>query len=184
MADLKGVYTKIDRAKTHLDDFDTQARPIIAACRNSIVREYDPQQRSEYIFRFGRIPIIPAVLSAIIGDAIHNLRVSLDHLACQLVISVGKEPTGDTGFPIYMTPLNHGDLPNIKPGVPAPLREVLDEVQPYKRLYPAHHELAILRELDNTDKHRELLIAIIGIQSTAWFADAAEITGFNPRSLR
>lgn len=180
MADLKGVHTKIDRAKTHLDDFDSQARPIIAACGNAVIREYD-KKRSEYIFRFGRVPVVPPGLSAIIGDAVHNLRASLDHLAWQLVIASGRKPTGDTGFPIYRTAPGHGrtHLPQIKPGVPVQVRRILDEIQPYKRPKPAHHELAILSELDNSDKHRELLIAIIGLSSLGYFGDA-EPTRFNP----
>jgi hypothetical protein len=74
---MSGVLVKIDRAKAHLNDFDRRAGRIQAACRESIVRERD-EQRSEYVFRFDRVPIVPTVLSAIIGDAIHNLRVSLD----------------------------------------------------------------------------------------------------------
>jgi hypothetical protein len=103
-ASPSGVLAKIERAKTHLNDFDTQVRPIIAACRNTIVRECN-EQRSEYIFRFGEAPVVPPVLSAIIGDAVHNLRVSLDHLAWQLVLATGKTPGGDTSFPIFTTRL-------------------------------------------------------------------------------
>src|SRR5881396_2019221 len=91
-ADLSGVLVKIDRAKTHLYDFETHIRPIQAACREAIIRERD-EQRSEHIFRLDRVPAVPPLLSAIIGDAIHNLRVSLDHLAWQLVIATGKTPS-------------------------------------------------------------------------------------------
>src|SRR6266536_5183467 len=98
---LDGVPVKIDRAKTHLYDFEAHIRPIQAACREAIVRERD-EQRSEYVFRLDRVPAVPAVLSAIVGDAIHNLRVSLDHLAWQLVIATGgtpREGPGGTAFP-------------------------------------------------------------------------------------
>ncbi len=90
-ADLSGVLVKIDRAKTHLNDFDRRARRIEDACRRVIVRERD-EQRSEYVFRFSRIPTLRPVLGAVIGDAIHNLRVALDHLAWQLVIASGGKP--------------------------------------------------------------------------------------------
>src|SRR6266516_936090 len=147
-ADLSGVLIKIDRAIAHLDDFDREAEPVEAACRDAIVRERD-EQRSEYVFRFDRVPAVPAVLSAIVGDAIHNLRVSLDHLAWQLVIATGgtpREGPGGTAFPILPerpSPDRGGHYPQIKPRVPEDLRELLDKVQPYKRPEPAkpeHHE--------------------------------------------
>lgn len=181
-ADVSGVLVKIDRAKAHLNDFDAHARLITGACRKAIVRQHD-EQRSEHVFRFDRVPAVPSVLSAIIGDAIHNLRVSLDHLAWQLVIATGGQPGRNTGFPVHKTPLTpdrrgHG-RPQIRPGVPMPLREILDEVQPYRRAKPAHHDLAVLHELDINDKHRELLTAIVGVLSMGWFGEA-EPTQFNP----
>jgi hypothetical protein len=134
-ADVSGVLVKIDRARAHLDDFDAQARLITEACRRAIIRERD-EQRSEHVFRFGRVPAVPPVLSAIIGDAIHNLRVSLDHLAWQLVIATGNQPNKNTSFPILRTaatPDRWGRTrPQISPGVPEPAGEILDEVQPYR----------------------------------------------------
>jgi len=182
---LDGVLVKIDRAKAHLNDFDRRARRVEDACRKAIVRERD-EQRSEHVFRLNRVPTVSAVLSAIIGDAIHNLRVSLDHLAWQLVIATGKTPsTGPdpTSFPIHEIPVAADrwgrTRPQINPGVPKDLRKLLDEVQPYKREKPAHHELAILHRLDISDKHRELLVAVIGVQGTSWRGEV-ELTGFNP----
>jgi hypothetical protein len=102
-ADVSGVLVKIDRTRAHLDEFDRGAKRVEAACRDAILRERDDGQ-SEYVFRFGRIPAVPSVLSAIAGDAIHNLRVSLDHLAWQLVIATGGTPRtgpGGTAFPIH-----------------------------------------------------------------------------------
>jgi len=179
---LDGVPVKIDRAKTHLYDFEAHIRPIQAACREAIVRERD-EQRSEYVFRLDHVPAVPAVLSAIIGDAIHNLRVSLDHLAWQLVIAKGGTPSDATTFPILEvapTPNRWGHTrPQINPGVPKELRKILDEVQPYKRAKPAHHELAILHRLDISDKHHELLITVVGVRGLGWFGEVRP-TAFNP----
>jgi hypothetical protein len=184
-AGLSGVLIKIDRAKAHLDDFDAQVRPIQAACQEAIVRERD-EQRSQHIFRLGRVPIVPLDLSAIMGDAIHNLRVLLDHLAWQLVKATGGTPKmglGGTLFPILEqppTPDRWGRTrPQINPGVPKKLREIIYELQPYKLAKPAHHELAVLHQLDISDKHHELLIAIVGVRNLGWFGEV-ELVGFNP----
>lgn len=181
--DLSGVYVKVDRAKAHLKDFDTQSRPIINACREALIRAYDEKQ-FEYVIRLDPSPEMPTVLSAIIGDAIHNLRVSLDHLAWQLVIAAEETPNRDTRFPIRkVQPGPDGiglSLPNIKPGIPEVMRRVLDEVQPYKRKKSANHDLVTLNNLDIGDKHHQLIVAVLGIRNNiiGWWGDI-EITKFN-----
>src|SRR5216683_2490012 len=140
-ADLSSVLIRIDRAKAHLNDFDNRARMISTACQ--MTRECD-EQRSEYIFRLSKGPVVPPVLSAIIGDAIHNLRVSLDYLMWQLVVAAGETPNDDTSFPILTTPPTpdrYGHtLPNISPRIPTNMRRLLDDVQPYKRPKPENDE--------------------------------------------
>jgi hypothetical protein len=181
-ADMSGVLAKVERAKTHLRNFDIEADRIRMAYRNAITQAYDEQQ-SEYVIRLNHVPTVPDVLSLTIGDAVHNLRASLDYLAWQLVIAADSSPTRETSFPIRKRPSMSGvgieSLPDIKPGVPQELREILDRVQPYKRENPASHELAILSWLDNSDKHRELLIAIVAAESAAWWGDI-EPHGLNP----
>lgn len=176
-ADLSSVLVRIDRAKRHLKDFDDQARPLAATCRDGLTREID-QQSSEYIFRLSKVPAVPPVLSAILGDAIHNLRVSLDYLAWQLVIAtVEKPPNENTSFPILTTPPTADrwgrTRPNISPGVSKEVRALLDEIQPYKRDKPASHDLAVLHALDINDKHHELLVTIIGVKDSmvGWWGD-------------
>lgn len=180
-ASLSGVRMKIDRAKKHLAEFDAQVRPIEAACREGIIWERDEQQ-SQHVFRIDRVPTLSPEMSATIGDAIHNLRVSLDYLAWQLVKATGGSPrTGShgTAFPILKvqpsTDSRIGDLPQIAPGVPGEVRKLLDEIQPYKRTKPAFHELAILNSLDNRDKHHELLMAVIGNEAAGGFLRGAEL---------
>jgi len=134
---------------------------------------------------------MPADLAAILGDSIHNLRVSLDYLAWQLVKATGGTPTlgrhGSTSFPILEKPRIRNQVatyPQINPSVPDKCRELLDEIQPYKREKPANHDLAILNKLDIRDKHHELLIAVIGMEGPiAWWGDADPVN-FNPGPYR
>jgi hypothetical protein len=172
--DLSGTRVKIDRAKTHLDDFDRQVKDIKAACRDAVVGKRDENQ-SEYVFCIERVPTLDPVLSATLGDAIHNLRASLDHLAWQTIIAAGGQPSDNTNFPILdvpPTPDRFGrSRPQIPPGISTKLREILDEMQPYKRTNPATHELFVIHHLDIGDKHRQLLVAIVGVTSLAWFGE-------------
>ena len=183
-ADLSGVYVKLDRARAHLRDFDTQSHLIIDACQEALTRAYD-RQRSEYVMWLDPVPEVHPVLSAVIGDAVHNLRASLDHLAWKLVIADGITPNSGSTFPIEVDvpKLDRRGiaLPNISPGVSYDARSILDEVQPYKREKPESHGLATLHRLDIGDKHRQLLIAVLGIDRNmlAWWGDL-EVTKFNP----
>lgn len=161
-----------------------QVRQIQADCQKAIVRERD-DERTEHIFRLDRVPAVPPSLSAIIGDAIHNLRVSLDHLAWQLVKATGGTPKigkDGTAFPIHEQPLTPDrwgrTRPQINPGIPKKMRELLDEVQPYKRPKPAHHDLAVLHSLDISDKHHQLLVAVVGIRGLGWRGEVG-LTAFN-----
>jgi hypothetical protein len=180
--DLAGVLVRIERAKQHLADFDARTRPLLAACGRAVVREYD-EQRSEYVLRIGQIPAIPPDLSAVLGDAIHNLRVSLDYLMWQLVIAGGGTPSDQTTFPILEvspTPNRHGHIHvNVNPGLPRAMQRTLDEIQPYKFVHPANHQLAVLHHLDIVDKHRELLFTFIDANKIGWFGDA-DLRTLNP----
>lgn len=183
-ANLTSVLVRIERAKTHLAEFDGRAKTLVAACHATVVRELD-EQRSEYVFRLGQIPDIPPVMSAIIGDAIHNLRVSLDYLMWQLVIASGQTPNDNTAFPILMvspTPNRHGQVRvNVNPCVPEAMQRELHELQPYKRARPLNHDLAVLHRLDINDKHHELLFAIFDVRNIGWFGDAElRVVKFGP----
>jgi hypothetical protein len=180
--DLAGVLVRIERTKQHVADFDARTRPLLAACSDAVVLEYD-EQRSECVLRIGQIPAIPPDLSAVLGDAIHNLRVSLDYLMWQLVIASGGAPSDHTMFPILEvspTPNRHGHVRvNVNPGLPEVMQRTLDEIQPYKLTHPANHQLAVLHKLDIVDKHRELLFTFIDANRIGWFGDA-DLRTVNP----
>jgi hypothetical protein len=56
-------------------------------------------------------------------------------------------------------------LPTISGGVSRDIREVLEVVQPYHGP-KGPHGLALLRDLDNIDKHRRLVVVVAATQNT------------------
>ena len=180
--DLASVLIRIERSKMHLADFEARAKPLLAECRDAVISDYD-EQRSEYVVRIGRIPPIPPLLSVIIGEAIHNLRVSLDYLMWQIVIACGETPNENTAFPILTTspaPNRYGQVHvNVNPSVPKDIQRTLDEIQPYKLVHPRNHQLAVLHNLNIVDKHREMLFTIIEANKIGWFGDA-DLRTVNP----
>jgi hypothetical protein len=101
----------------------------------------------------------------IIGDAVHNLRSALDHLAWQLVeshaaITPGAPgPDENTAFPIYQTAPKKkfaalAKVQGMGPGAVS----LLESLQPYNC---GDNTLWELSKLDNIDKHRLLLVVAL-----------------------
>jgi hypothetical protein len=104
----------------------------------------------------------------IAGDAAHNVRTALDHLAVAVAPADREQKAS---FPIVLDDpaSNHearSSFDRAVKGMPAEAIDVIEGYQPYK--IPAKelvrtHALAIIRELDNTDKHRQLVGIISGL---------------------
>ncbi len=98
-------------------------------------------------------------LSIRVGEFIYNLRSALDHLVFALAWhDGGKKPTGGherkLQFPIEDRPKSFWTRRNtLLKGVSDPNVALIERYQPYKGC----SWTGILRDLSNTDKHRELL---------------------------
>ena len=106
---------------------------------------------------------LPSDLPLLVGDAIYNMRSSLDHLARALAhTNVGnKIKEGQSMFPIHKGKGSYMDA-----GVRAcgqmgqPVQDVIEEMQPYHAGHEAgNHPLGILNDLSNIDKHRNLVLS-------------------------
>lgn len=102
------------------------------------------------------------------GDAIQNVRASLDHAVWTAWRSV-KENTGDgdhTQFVICDDPDGWRRSQWHLDGVPDPVGAVIERSQPYNRWpqNPAADSFSILRRLSNTDKHRTLAVVASAIE--------------------
>ena len=90
------------------------------------------------------------------GEAVQNLRSALDHAVWSVA---SKRDRDRTQFPIFTDPCEFQVLgARMLKGVPKPIRALIEEAQPYRRLpqRPALHALEWLRTLSNIDKHRAL----------------------------
>jgi hypothetical protein len=130
----------------------------------------------DHIFVWDKYVEPPDDFGLIAGDAIHNLRSSLDHLAVALAVS-GADAQGVSittnevsriQFPIVLAESDFNE--QIKRGrlkyVAKAAEGFIEGFQPY-RMTPAAPEwsnLYVLSELDNADKHR--LLTTAGLAST------------------
>jgi hypothetical protein len=100
----------------------------------------------------------PLRWSLIAGDAIHNVRSALDHLASGLVLANEGEVTTRTQFPIYDHVPDRGEerriARNLEGMADDDVRRIR-EMQPYLDMVAERSErLLALARLDNYDKHR------------------------------
>lgn len=126
------VLKKYKRAKKHIDDFEVALAEFRKGEPYTISKQTN-EKAGYVVYVIDKVPVIPDELALILGDAFQNLRSALDHLAHELVIANGKEPTTQTGFPIFDTPkLYHEGAPTKVKGMNKYAKEAIDRLQPYK----------------------------------------------------
>ena len=159
---LNGVEVKLAAARRHAQAFQGEHKAFVKGdlyhFRSNM---YDEGRR--YVYRVdGQPPDLPDHWSGLIGDFIHNLRSALDHLAYQLVLLNGNQPN-HSSFPIMEREFRYVDgvaQPTISlVGVSDAVLEEIKAVQPYGAPHGiSRSPLWWLKELDNIDKHRHLLL--------------------------
>lgn len=115
----------------------------------------------EFTFTVHDIKPVPENISLMVGDVLHNCRACLDHLAW----AISQRPGRTTQFPICDSPPEGG--PQIAGGISSAHQDALIAAQPYtiSPQIPENALLAILRDLDNTDKHRLLLTSVTAMHA-------------------
>lgn len=137
-------------------------------------RQYEPEQGA-IVYRIDSVVQIPDNWGLIVGDAAHNLRSALDHLAWQLAIRYfnGVPPTErkiikKIQFPVVSDKNNWPRHPNREFMKPADASK-LEQFQPFNLgpisrakgvLHPLE-ELAGFHGLDNIDKHRTIHLTYV-----------------------
>lgn len=109
-----------------------------------------------------RLEPMPEVIPLLFGDAVHNLRSALDHLARQLVIANNATPRDGprgTSFVIWTSkPAYLHQRATIEQIIGRRATLVLDGIRPYARGNP---NLWQLNALDIIDKHRVPVTAVV-----------------------
>jgi hypothetical protein len=158
MASLDGCKLKLQRAKEHLRQLHVAVNEFHKSGAYSVQIDHDRQPGTVYgILRITGEP--SPLIGAIAGDAIHNLRSALDHLACELVIANGGTVTSRTQFPIFADSAKFAVSAGAQIHGAADLTRVaIERIQPYTRPPAEEHPLWLIHRLDIEDKHKTLLV--------------------------
>lgn len=168
---LYGCTLKLRRANEHLETLERAVQGFRGRNPHEFRTQLDPESGEYCVWtRIREMP--PPDWSLIVGDIVHNLRSALDHLAYQLVIKAGGEPTNRTSFPIFHDDpftKTHKGARNWRDRVAGMLEDdvaLIKSLQPYQQRYvpeadpPEDHILFTLNELWNADKHRQLIVTL------------------------
>ncbi|HYS55602.1 MAG TPA: hypothetical protein VER58_17725 [Thermoanaerobaculia bacterium] len=145
----------------------------------------------EYVFTaFGELDI-PIRFSVLVGEVMYQLRTALDHVLAALVVANGNVPSDRHQFPICSAPekfaeaSKRGDIA----GVSTTASKLIELFQPYQADHPAPRLLDLLREWNNADKHRLLVVvggaAAIGNELRIQEVDSNfSIAGLSPPHIK
>ena len=154
---IRGILLKTERANKHIADLDTGITAFLDSKPYTLGAKPHPVPQIEHTTLFvASVEPVPDCLAPIVGDAVHNLRSALDHLAWQLVEASGGTPNRDTYFPICKTPqqyasaIGKGEIKRMRSGA----EKILSSIQPYAT---GDDTLRFIHELDRFDKHRLLI---------------------------
>lgn len=148
------ILEKFKRSQKHVGDFQIAADLFRDSNRDHVGKNTDAQT-GDITYYLKSVPEVPDSITVIFGDAIHNLRSTLDHLASAMEVAAGETPDKYTGFPIFDSPEGYRDCPPTKiKGLREPCKRTLDRIEPYKT--GNGHRLWQLHQLDVIDKHRML----------------------------
>lgn len=185
MRSLDGPRLKLSRADQQIDSLRADLRAALDAHKNEpwldLKGETHNGQPAITLY-VTKLPSFSTDISLTIGEIIHNLRSSLDHLAWALVPAstlrgltriqrIGIE------FPMVRSRARYqSSVSRRLPDVDSDHLATIERYQPYRRA-PAGRAVRILQALSNTDKHRIIVPTLfypIGFRFNLKFKGAKE----------
>lgn len=184
------IRLKVERANKHFNDFKAAINVGVGAKRPTYAQGI--QLQDDWTLHYSTdLPAPGSEEGLMLGDAIHQLRTSLDHLIHALVAREGRSISDKFTplFPIHKDLIDFCANHQVSSGrlrclVGAEPFKAIEESQPYKRdpLQPAAHPLYVLGQLDNIDKHRIILVLDQRLNFSGHIEKDGTITSFHNRT--
>lgn len=156
---LAGVREKVQRSEKHIAEVKTEIDRFRGANPYSLMVDVEAQPAKPTVHVLKADPV-PPIISIASGDAIHNLRSALDHIACVLVLANGNPITERTGFPIMdYPPSSAEEKRSCRRKVQGMRQEAIDAIRSVNPYKAGDVTLWRLHSLDIIDKHKMLVAA-------------------------
>ena len=167
MVELTSARKKVDWAKSHIHKAKEISDPFFKTHFYKLAARRQGNGKKGHFLIVKAADAVPPELGLCIGDAAHNLRSALDHIAYALAKpAAGKEKY--VCFPLFDAKSkfieNRGKC---LPGVPPAAVKAIERLQPYPGRHAAKPKLlGRIQAIDNWDKHRSLLVTGAGRLAT------------------
>ena len=149
--------------KQHLEDLNLAIETFLGSIPNRTIRDNEPAAVAELERIFSCLEVPPRI-SILAGEAIHQTRSALDHIASALVVANKGVITPKTQFPIFVySPTNERESHRYEDqirGMSPSAKALIDQLQPFNGPDRLDHPLTLLKRLNNFDKHQALLVAV------------------------
>jgi len=162
---------KLYRAEEHLADLKEMIGIPIGRWACPVTEVLNASGKHEYALVLPTL--VPQNVPILAGELLFNVRSALDQLTCALIAGDDK---GKAQFPVFTEDPDEIDQmtgghahPNARSlwgsytkGVAGPAKAEMRRMQPFEQartahMAPRHHSLAVLYELQNADKHCQLV---------------------------
>jgi len=160
----QGISEKLKRADESLRRLNAETLEFLQGYPDGVIPDGDYKGIQEEIELLSQAEV-PLRFSVLAGEIIHHFRSCFDHMAWLLSSNEYRiQHPRRIEFPIYVTAPEKKQRKKfdgtIKGITSAHALKLIEELQPYHRPVPSDDPLAIIQDMDNSDKHRELLIFI------------------------
>lgn len=145
---------KLERADEHINNLRIERGLFLKTGAYCAVGQDEPET-GDRVVKASISPNVPVKIPLILGDAIHNLRSALDHLARQIVEANGGTPNDDTAFPIFYD--RESFEARFEGKVHGARKDVLKLIEILKPYKAGNKLLWALHRFDMIDKHRLLI---------------------------
>ncbi len=160
---LLGPRLKVARSAIHIDELRRLTQPLHSQFYEISQVPYPYQSELEpggYELTFVPLRPVSKILALCIGDALHNLRSALDHIATGIIRSaeVGRKPY----FPMnqdWNKLAKNRDMAPLEAALPGSKDLILSGLRPRNGQYEQHWRA--LQALDNDDKHSLLIPNVV-----------------------
>lgn len=170
---LVAIVDRLVRSDENLNAVKEHLKTYHASDAYHLRGEFNPEDDAIHVV--GAVIPPPIRVFTLVGDILHELRSTLDHLAWQLVRENGGTPGDSTAWPVMSVaplPYKRGPsrgqlpLPNVEGGVSDAARAIMGEAQPYHWDGALEaHPLYILSWLNIRDKHRHIAIRGVDVSN-------------------
>lgn len=158
MPPLVDARAKLDRARLHIGDLNSQRTSFLEAKPYDVTPEYYTEKDMTVYF-LDRFTPVPTTLPLIIGDAVHNLRSALDIAAWTAYRADHTDAGRHIYFPIGQDATTYASESERKlKGVKQSFKDAIDGSKPYGG---GNDLLFGLHRLDLADKHQLLITPVI-----------------------